>query len=75
MRTSLYQLQLVNLSFEKKKISSSLLRLVVMVGRKLEEKIEKYFECEVRRYPISLFKHGCSRSVQTSKLKLFCTCG
>ena len=47
------------------------LRLVVMVERKPDEEITKYFEYELCPYPMSLFKDGVMRSSQKSKLKSF----
>ena len=47
------------------------LRLVVMIGRKPDEEIKTYFEYELSSFPLSLFKDGCMRSTQKSKLKSF----
>ena len=45
--------------------------LVVIVERKPEQEIEKYFEYELSPHPMSLFKHRYMRFVQKSKLKSF----
>ena len=47
------------------------LRLVVMIERRPNDEITKYFEYELSPYPMSLFKDGCMRPAQKSKLKAY----